>query len=155
MSQRFPRSVLRMLVLVGLAASTLVVPTNGPLPGGAEPAAANSAFSDDAHPDVDVNTLDNIPVQTWGVTNEASHLSQTPSLDVEVWDIQQAGTRMFVGGMFLDVQEDRNTTPIRQAYLAAFDVNTGDWISSCRPVFDRTVTLKDTWAKLQKQGRQG
>jgi glutaminyl-tRNA synthetase len=22
-----------------------------------------------------------------------------------------------------------------------------------RPVFDRTVTLKDTWAKLQKQGR--
>jgi glutaminyl-tRNA synthetase len=22
------------------------------------------------------------------------------------------------------------------------------------PVFDRTVTLKDTWAKLQKQGRQ-
>ena len=22
------------------------------------------------------------------------------------------------------------------------------------PVFDRTVTLKDTWARLQKQGRQ-
>jgi len=24
-----------------------------------------------------------------------------------------------------------------------------------RPVFDRTVTLKDTWAKLQKRGKQG
>ena len=24
-----------------------------------------------------------------------------------------------------------------------------------RPVFNRTLTLKDTWAKLQAQGRQG
>ena len=24
-----------------------------------------------------------------------------------------------------------------------------------RPVFDRTVTLKDSWARMQKQGKQG
>jgi glutaminyl-tRNA synthetase len=38
----------------------------------------------------------------------------------------------------------------RLGYFCADPDSTQD-----RPVFNRTLTLKDTWAKLQAQGRQG
>ncbi len=103
----------------------------------AEEASANSAVSDDAHPAVDVASLDNIPVETWGVSGQDPASTQTPSLEVLVWDIQQAGGRIFVAGGFLNVQENKDATPIPQPYLAAFDVNTGEWISTCTPQLDR------------------
>ena len=61
----------------------------------AEDASANSAWSDDAHPPIDITTLDNIPVEIWGVSGQNPSQTQTPSLEVLVWDIQQVGDRIF------------------------------------------------------------
>lgn len=72
----------------------------------------------------------------WGVTGLAS----TPSWegDVEVQAFTQSGDRMYVGGNFRYVTADNGTEYV-QPYLAAFDVNTGNWISSFRPTFDQQV----------------
>jgi len=106
---------------------------------GTDDAAANSATSTDAHPAIDIATLDNIPVETWGVSGQIPGQTQTPTLQVLVWDIQQAGDRIFVGGGFLNVQEHRDAAPIGQPYLAAFDLDTGAWVDTCTPQFDRAV----------------
>jgi len=126
------RSYLVLFLLLGALMSTRYA-------SDAEDASANSAWSDDAHPPIDIATLDNIPVETWGVSGQNPGQTQTPSLDVLVWDIQQVGDRIFVGGGFLNVQEDENATPIPQPYLAAFDLDTGEWESTCTPDFDRII----------------
>jgi chitodextrinase len=125
---------LKLLLFVGLAAIV-----SARLATKAEDASANTAIGGDAHGAVNVANLDNIPVEVWGVSGQNPASTQTPSLEVLVWDIQQAGDRVFVAGGFLNVQEDRDATPISQPYLAAFDLNTGDWISTCVPSFDRIV----------------
>ncbi|MEM9521924.1 MAG: putative Ig domain-containing protein [Actinomycetota bacterium] len=52
----------------------------------------------------------------------------------------QIGDVMYVAGSFLQVRESPNGGAVHdQAYLAAFDVDTGAWISSFRPVLDDVV----------------
>ena len=92
---------------------------------------------------VDLENLNMVPERTWGVSGQTPEETQTPSLDNLVWDFAQIGNRMFVGGAFLNVQENRDATPIVQSYVAAFDIDTGDWISSWTPQIDRAVYSLD------------
>ena len=89
--------------------------------------------------DVDLASLDLVPLRQWGVSGQTPSQTQTPSLDVLVWDFAQIGDRMFIGGAFLNAQENSDATPIPQRYVAAFDLNTGDWIDTWRPTIDRAV----------------
>jgi hypothetical protein len=92
------------------------------------------------HPDtVDLSRLSMIPEQTWGVSGNDPTETQTPTLDTLVWDFAQSGDRMFVGGAFLNVQEDRDATPIPQPFIAAFEVDSGQWVSTWTPAIDRAV----------------
>lgn len=88
---------------------------------------------------IDLNTLNMVPERTWGVSGQNPANTQTETLDVLVYDFAQSGDYMFVGGAFLNVQESKNATPIPQAYVAAFDIYTGDWVDTWTPSFDRAV----------------
>ncbi|MEM9564347.1 MAG: hypothetical protein AAGA93_17115 [Actinomycetota bacterium] len=133
MRKRRPRSatILATLTigLLGAAASVLLGPV--------APAAATNPDT------IDLDALDLVPERTWGVSGQDPASTQTPTLDVLVWDFVQIGDRMFVAGGFLNVQESRDATPIPQAYVAAFDVDTGDWISTWTPELDRIVYAID------------
>ncbi len=110
-----------------LAATTLVVATPGVGEAQAQPV------------DVDLAGLDLVPLPGWGVSGLEPASTQTPSLDVLVWDFAQVGNRMFIGGAFLNVQESNYSEPISQHYIAAFDLTSGDWISTWRPQLDNAV----------------
>ncbi len=95
---------------------------------------------------VDLSKLNMIPERTWGVSGLASNQTQTPTIDNLVWDFVQSGNRMFVGGAFLNVQESGDATPVVQSFVAAFDVDTGDWIADWTPQLDRAVYSLDVLA---------
>ena len=101
--------------------------------------ASPTATEAQADVEIDLANLDLVPLRQWGVSGQTPAQTQTPSLDVLVWDFAQIGDRMFVGGAFLNVQEDSAATPIPQPYVAAFDLNTGDWIDTWTPTIDRAV----------------
>lgn len=90
-------------------------------------------------PAVDLSTLSMIPTPMAGVLTPDPARTQTSSLASYVWAIRQAGTKIFVGGMFLDVKENATATAVRQPFLAAFDLDTGAWDSTCRPQLDNAV----------------
>lgn len=94
-------------------------------------------------PIVDIANLDMVPERTWGVSGLNSAITQTETLDVHVWDFAQVGNRMFVGGAFLNVQENKTSTPISQPYIAAFDLDSGDWIDTWTPSLDFPVYALD------------
>ena len=94
-------------------------------------------------PEVDARNLNPVPERTWGVSGQNPAATQTATIDNLVWDFAQIGNRIFVGGAFLNVQESKNSTPISQPYLAAFDLDTGDWISSFTPQFDWAIYALD------------
>ncbi|MGH1490854.1 MAG: hypothetical protein ACRBK7_15930 [Acidimicrobiales bacterium] len=121
-----------------VAAAVLMAGTVAAVVGPAAPAEAM------VHPDtVDLAKLNMIPEKIWGVSGNDPSQTQTESLDTLVWDFAQSGDRMFVGGAFLNVQENRTATPIPQPFVAAFDVDSGDWISTWTPVIDRVVYALD------------
>jgi hypothetical protein len=98
------------------------------------------------HPALDAATLSNRPTQSWGVigANASTRISggnpadTSRSLDVTVWDLQQIGEWMYVGGEFNRVMAPDGTT-YPQAHLARFAVATGVWDSSWRPVLNGNV----------------
>lgn len=92
---------------------------------------------------INLDTMDMVPVRTWGVSGVDPAETQTPSLDVLVWDFAQIGTRMFLGGAFLNTQENKTATPVSQPFVAAFDLYSGDFIDSWRPQLDRAVYSLD------------
>ena len=58
----------------------------------------------------------------------------------EVSAFAESNGIVYVGGNFLTVQKtSAGESQVAQAYLAAFDVKTGAWISSFRPTFDKQV----------------
>ncbi len=117
------------LVVAALLASALVA-------GQARQAPAAAALD---QPTIDIANLSDVPESIWGVSDQNPADTMTPSLDVLVWDFAQIGDRMFVGGAFLNVRESENAPANAQPYVAAFDVNTGDWIDTWRPTLDRAV----------------
>lgn len=97
-------------------------------------------------PAVDIESLSERPTATVngviGANYERWALSggnpndTTPSLDITVWDLVQIGDHMYVGGEFNQVSGDGGGD---QAYLARFDINSGAWDSTFRPVLDGNV----------------
>ncbi len=79
----------------------------------------------------------------WGVTGTAGDSSLEGSVEVQAFT--QSGNRMYVGGNFRYVQRDESGTGrVEQPYLAAFDIGTGEWVSSFRPVLNEQVRALTT-----------
>ncbi|HEV2888353.1 MAG TPA: fibrinogen-like YCDxxxxGGGW domain-containing protein, partial [Jatrophihabitans sp.] len=79
------------------------------------------------------------PTTPWGVTGIAGAVSE---LNMEVETFAQIGNVMYVGGGFQYVQKGANPAAadkIAQSWLAGFDVNTGEWLSSFRPSVNAMV----------------
>jgi chitodextrinase len=77
-------------------------------------------------------------VLPWGVTGIAGSSAREGS--VEVQELLEAHGRMYVGGNFRYVQRDSaGTGRVEQPFLAAFDLVTGEWVSSFRPVLNEQV----------------
>ncbi|MFV0426054.1 MAG: fibrinogen-like YCDxxxxGGGW domain-containing protein, partial [Beutenbergiaceae bacterium] len=75
---------------------------------------------------------------TWGVAGLANGVDS--ELSTEVSAFGEAAGRVFVGGNFRFVQQNAaGQGRVRQSYLAAFDVETGDLIPSFNPVFNGQV----------------
>jgi chitodextrinase len=75
----------------------------------------------------------------WGVTGI---LGANSELNMEVETFAQIGNVMYVGGGFQYVQKGANPVAadkIAQPWLAGFDVNTGQWLSSFRPSVNAMV----------------
>ncbi|RKS71332.1 hypothetical protein CLV35_3128 [Motilibacter peucedani] len=76
----------------------------------------------------------------WGVTGVEGGISGELKLEVETF--AYIGRTMYVGGMFANVQKGANPGPdekVHQPYLAAFDLDTGEWKRDFRPVLDGEV----------------
>jgi large repetitive protein len=76
------------------------------------------------------------------VPGHTALVPQTPRTDVaritngEIWDIEVSGTRVFIAGSFTSIADAAgNTTPLAQASLAAYDINTGKIDRTFRPTF--------------------
>ena len=70
--------------------------------------------------------------------------ASTPALAVSnqhayVHTFAQIGNTLYMGGKFLQVQHGIGGPTFTQSYLAAFDVNTGEWIPTFNPVIDAPV----------------
>ncbi|GAA3200704.1 fibrinogen-like YCDxxxxGGGW domain-containing protein [Actinocorallia longicatena] len=98
-------------------------------------------------PDAGLPAAENTPLVsgqttpvTWGVTGIAG--GGSGEQNIEVQGLAVLGNVLYVGGKFQYVQ--KGATPgagekVEQPYLAAFDVTTGDWIPSFRPVLNGQV----------------
>ncbi len=73
----------------------------------------------------------------WGVSGLVA--GGTWPETTEVHALKAVGRTLYVGGRFSTVQNAAGTTKVSQPYLAAFDIDTGNWISSFRPVLDGMV----------------
>jgi hypothetical protein len=90
-------------------------------------------------PGVTLSSLDPQPIRQWGVVGSGLTVTNPKPY---VWDFAEIGNRIYVAGTFTGVQRygfDPSSTVIPQAYLAAFDRNTGAHIPGFAPVIDRTV----------------
>lgn len=87
-----------------------------------------------AMPDSDALTT------VWGVTGQANGVDG--ELNTEVSAFAQIGNRVYVGGNFQYVQRSLNATganKVERRFLAAFDVNTGEFIPGFQPVLNNQV----------------
>lgn len=74
----------------------------------------------------------------WGVSGLAG--STSVEGDVEVQAFTQSGNTMYVGGNFATVQKDAaGTGAVAQPFLAAFDITTGELVTTFRPVLNEQV----------------
>ncbi|MFC9333907.1 fibrinogen-like YCDxxxxGGGW domain-containing protein [Arthrobacter sp. NPDC057009] len=74
----------------------------------------------------------------WGVTGLAN--GRGGEMNTEVQDFAQIGNTVFVGGNFRYVQRNAaGLNRVEQSYVAGFNVNTGEWVSTFRPVLNGQV----------------
>ncbi len=81
------------------------------------------------------------PIRQWGVVGPPAVIGESYPRP-HVWAFAEIGDRIYVGGTFTGVQRygfDPTSTVIGQRFLAAFDRDTGNWISSFRPTLDAPV----------------
>lgn len=82
-------------------------------------------------------------VTPWGVSGLAGSTGREGNVEVQAFT--QSGDTMYVGGNFRYVQQDASGTGrVTQSFLAAFDVDTGQWVSSFRPTLDEQVRALET-----------
>ncbi len=92
----------------------------------------------------DAQTLSWLPqsapqTMQWGVVGVKKVADPDPDNDAPAHALQQVGNTMFVGGKFAAVQKGAGGPQYDQSWLAAFDVQTGTWISTFRPQLDGEV----------------
>ncbi len=80
--------------------------------------------------------LSTTPQTSWGVQGLLTG-TQTDGVGAEVFVLEQVGSAMYVGGRFTEVTDGATATP--QVGLAAFDADSGDWISTFAPILDGAV----------------
>ncbi|QCW51433.2 PKD domain-containing protein [Nocardioides dongxiaopingii] len=73
----------------------------------------------------------------WGVSGIAGSTAREGAVEVQAFT--QSGNTMYVGGNFARVTQEGGTGAVNQPFLAAFDVTTGQWLSSFRPVLNEQV----------------
>ncbi len=117
-----PLRPLTILAIALLAATTALAAFPGPA---AEAAPRNGT-------ELSIN-----PIDTWQVTG----LGPATEIDwaSQIWAMVETQGRVYIGGRFTGVRKDENTPTISQPYLAAFDVDTGEWISGFRPAINAPV----------------
>ncbi|MDI6944995.1 delta-60 repeat domain-containing protein [Microbacterium barkeri] len=99
-----------------------------PVPAGGTPATAGTAVAEAF-----------AQTQPWGVAGLGAGPSTLEGSN-EVSAFTENVDRVFVGGNFTKVQRSAGGSgAVEQAYLAAFERDTGTWISTFRPVFDNQV----------------
>jgi hypothetical protein len=75
----------------------------------------------------------------WGVAGLGAGPNNIEGAN-EVSAFAEGNGIVYVGGNFLTVQKSAaGASQVAQSYLAAFNVNTGEWISSFRPTFNKQV----------------
>jgi hypothetical protein len=98
------------------------------------PDAGTAAIAQRALPESDATRT------VWGVSGQGNGLDG--ELNTEVAAFGQIGNTVYIGGNFKNVQRTQNATGtdlIDQPFLTAFDVTTGEWVSSFRPVLNGQV----------------
>lgn len=122
-------------VFSGLILLMTAVTTTGPATPAASarvPAAVGAAVAADL--------VSEQPVRSWQLRDiQPPADSSLPDWDVLVWDFAELNGVMYVGGRFQTVRKYSGATEYAQPFLAAFDVGTGQWISSFRPQLDDGV----------------
>ncbi len=79
-------------------------------------------------------------LRSWQVRDlQPANQSTLSDWDVLVWDFAEINGVMYVGGRFQTVRRGSGATEHPQAYLAAFEVSTGQLLSSFRPQLDDGV----------------
>ncbi len=74
----------------------------------------------------------------WGVSGIAGNAATEGNVEVQAFT--QSGSTMYVGGNFAAAQQDAaGTGRVNQPFLAAFDVATGAFVPSFRPVLNEQV----------------
>lgn len=77
-------------------------------------------------------------VTPWGVNGLKGSTSTEGNVEVQAFT--ESKGKMYVGGNFRYVQKDAaGTGRVEQSFLAAFDLSTGEWDSTFRPVLDEQV----------------
>lgn len=97
-------------------------------------------------PDAGTTTVQNAPIAqsaalptVWGVAGLGAGPNNIEGAN-EVSAFAEGNGVVYVGGNFLTVQKSAGgASQIAQSYLAAFDVRTGEWLSSFRPTFDKQI----------------
>ncbi|MGH1489972.1 MAG: Ig-like domain-containing protein [Acidimicrobiales bacterium] len=90
------------------------------------------------HPVVDIDGLEIRPARNQhGVLG--FNAADSSVADVRVWDMQQIGDFMYVGGEFQQVQEGEFGAIINQSFLARFNVDTGAYDPTFTPLLDGNV----------------
>ena len=109
-----------------------------PLLGGPNGAGATGQDGDGPPANVNFATLESEPVQQWGVVGSGV---STNDPKPQVWDFAEIGNTIYVGGTFTGVQQNlfANTPVQPRAYLAAFDRDSGAWISTFNPTLNASV----------------
>lgn len=103
-----------------------------------------SAVSFPAIPDAGTSAQVQRPLAQSGalptVFGVAGLATSAGELRTEVQAFTQVGNYVYVGGNFATVQRSASdTAPVAQPFLAAFHVDTGQWLSSFRPVLNNQV----------------
>ncbi len=121
-------------LLAGMLVATLATAGIAPTPAYAQvPGVGNVPDGWEVSPE---------PVSTWGVATLMP--SETVVFESLVWDFAELNGVVYVAGKFGHVQEYYNAPLQNQAYVAAFDADTGEWIPSFAPVLDAGVFSLET-----------
>ncbi len=117
-------------------ASAAVQPASAPAVEQSSAVAFAVAVDSGWQPHIDAAELSNQPLGSWGVVGVGQSVESPKPL---VWDFEEVGNRVYVAGAFTGVQHDGIGVVHDQPYLAAFDRDSGVWLDTFRPTFDRAV----------------